>query len=84
MESGGKLPTNSKTLKCIDSFVAKYDHLTGETTVIRLNTEKYIRDLIESTRYQIVFTIFQLIWILTNVRLDPNQSENGKYKIISG
>ena len=41
------------------------------------------RNLIKSTRNQIVFTIFQLIWIQTDVRLDPNQSENGKYNLIS-
>ena len=31
---------------------------------------------------QIVFTIFQLIWNQTDVRLVPNQSENGKYNLI--
>ena len=30
-----------------------------------------------------VFTIFPLIWFQTEVRLDPNQSENGKYNLIS-
>ena len=44
----------------------------------------YLRNLIKSTRKQIVFTIFRLIWIQTDVRLDPNQSENGKYNLISG
>ena len=47
------------------------------------HTEKYFRNLIESTRNQIVFTIFRLVWIKTEVRLDPNQSENGKYNLIS-
>ena len=27
-----------------------------------------------------VFTFLRLIWIQTDVRLDPNQSENGKYR----
>ena len=31
-----------------------------------------------------LLTIFRLICILTNVRLIPNQSENGKYNLISG
>ena len=33
-----------------------------------------------STLNQIVFAIFRLIWIQTDVRLDPNQSENDKIK----
>ena len=49
-----------------------------------LHTEKYLRNLIKSTRNQIVSTIFRLIWHQTNVRLVPNQSENGKYNLISG
>ena len=28
--------------------------------------------------------IYRLIWIQTNFHLDPNQSENGKYDLISG
>ena len=39
---------------------------------------------IESNRDQIVFTIFRLIWNQINVCLDPNQSQNGKYNLISG
>ena len=35
-----------------------------------LHKEKYFRNLIISTWYQIVFTIFRLIWIQTDVRLD--------------
>ena len=46
--------------------------------------EKSFRNLIKSTRNQIVCTIFRLIWIQTDVRLDPIQSENGKYILISG
>ena len=48
------------------------------------HTEKSFRNLIKSTRNQIVFTIFRLIWIQTDVRLDPNQSEDGNYNLISG
>ena len=48
------------------------------------HTEKYFLNLVELTRNQIVFTIFRLIWIQTGFRLDPNQSENGKYNLISG
>ena len=48
------------------------------------HTEKFFRNLIKSTWNQIIFTIFRLIWIETEVRLDPNQSENGEYNLISG
>ena len=47
-------------------------------------TEKSFRNLIKLTRNQIVFTIFRLIWNQTDVRLDPNQPDNGKYNLISG
>ena len=49
-----------------------------------IHAEKYFQNLIKSTRNQIVFTIFRLIWNQTDIRLDPNQSENGKYNLISG
>ena len=49
----------------------------------RLHTEKSFRFLIKSTRNQILFTIFLLIRNQMYVRLDPNQSENGKYNLIS-
>ena len=42
------------------------------------------RNLIKSTRNHIVFTIFRLIWNQTDARLILNQSENGKYNLISG
>ena len=48
-----------------------------------LYTEKYFWNLIKSNRYQIIFTIFWLIWNQTDVRCVPNQSENGKYNLIS-
>ena len=41
------------------------------------------RNLIKSNRNQIVFTVFRSIWSQTDVHLVRNQSENGKYKLIS-
>ena len=41
------------------------------------------RNLIKSNQNQIVFAILRLIWIQTDVRLDPNQPENGKYNPIT-
>ena len=48
-----------------------------------LHTEKSFRNFIKSTRNQIAFTIFRLIWNQTVVRLVPNQSQNCKYNLIS-
>ena len=48
-----------------------------------VHTEKSFRNLMKSTWNQILLTIFRLIWIKTDVRLVPNQSENGKYNLIS-
>ena len=45
------------------------------------HAENYFRNLVKSNRNQIEFTIFRLIWIQTEVRLESNQSENGKYII---
>ena len=47
------------------------------------DTDKSFRNFIKSNQNQIILTIFQLIWIETNVYLVPNQSENGKYNLIS-
>ena len=47
-------------------------------------TDNYFINLNKSTRNQIVFTIFRLIWNQTDVRLFPNQSENVIYNLISG
>ena len=44
-----------------------------------LHTEKYFRNLIKSSRNQILFITIQLILNQTDVHLVPNQSENGKY-----
>ena len=49
-----------------------------------VQTEKSFQNLIKSTRNQIVFIISQLFWNQTEVLLFPNQSENGKYNLISG
>ena len=50
---------------------------------IPLHTEKSFRNLIKSNRNQIVLSSFRLILSQTDVRLVPNQSENGKYNLIS-
>ena len=50
-----------------------------------IHTENFfLKNLIKETRNQIVFTVFRQIWIQTDVRLDPNQSENGKYNLTLG
>ena len=54
------------------------------TSWMNVHTDKYFRNLIKSNWYQIVFTIFLLIWIQTDVCLVPNPSENGEYNLISG
>ena len=56
--------------------------LSGWTCAVFLLTEKSYRNLVKPTRNQIVFTIFRLIWIQTDDRLDPNRSENSKYNLI--
>ena len=50
----------------------------------RLHAEKNFLNIVESSQNQIVLTIFRLIWHQTDVRLVPNQSENGKYNPIPG
>ena len=60
-------------------------HRVSESSRRCAYTQRNIfENLIKSTCNQIVFTIFRLIWILTDVRLDPNRSEIGKYNLISG
>ena len=44
----------------------------------------FFQNLIKSTRNQIVFSTFRLIWIQTDVSLDPNQSENAEHNLILG
>ena len=56
----------------------------GSTSAIRrIHAETFFRNFIKSNRIQIVFTIFRLIWNQTDVRLVPNQLENGKYNLMS-
>jgi len=50
---------------------------------LALHTEKTFWNLVNSNLNHIVFTIFRLIWNQTDVHLDPNRSENGKYNLIS-
>ena len=50
----------------------------------KLHVQKYFLNLVESTRNQVVFTIFRLNGIQTDVRLDPIQSGNVKYNLILG
>ena len=57
------------------------EHMLGLEEL--LHTDKSFRNIIKSIRNQIIFTIFQLIWNQTVVRLVPNQSKNGKYNRIS-
>ena len=63
---------------------------TGKTTAIRREKirgrleSKYFRNLIKSNQNQIVFTMHRLIWYQTDASgCVPNQSENGKYNLIS-
>ena len=46
-------------------------------------TEKSFRNIIKSSWNQIVSTVFRLVLIQTDFRLDPNQSENDKWNLIS-
>ena len=47
------------------------------------NAEESFPNLVKSNLNQIVFTMHRLIWNKTDVRLVPNQLENGKYNLIS-
>ena len=42
----------------------------------------FFRNLMKENRNQIPFTILRLIWNQTDVRLVPNQSENGESNLI--
>ena len=64
-------------LKVVNTIWFKFD-LIRFTCVY----EHAHRNLIKSARNQIVFTIVRFIWIQTEVRLDSNQLENGKYNQI--
>ena len=78
------LPTVFGTEKFLWEFGVCPVESCGGRSGTPSHTEKSFRNIIKSTRNQIVFTIFRLIWIQTDVRLDPNQSEIGKYNLISG
>ena len=52
--------------------------------LLKLTHRKFFRNLIKLNRNHIVFTIFRLVWNQTDVRLVPNQSENGIHNMISG
>ena len=65
----------------ISSTNFEHDRSTCENF---MHTEKSFRNLIKLTWNRIVFPIFRLIWSQTDVRLDPDQSKNGKYNLISG
>ena len=57
--------------------------LDGKKYNILWTIQKSFRNLIKLNQYQIVFTIFRLIWNQTDVRMIPNQSVHGKYNPIS-
>ena len=63
--------------------------LSDSCTPVCCTHREFFFNLVKSTRNQIVFTIFRIIWIQTKVRLDLNenpfgskQSENGNYNLI--
>ena len=64
-----------------DGFVSIREVLPSCTI---LHKEIFFWNLIELNRNQIIFTIFQLIWNETEIRLVPKQSESGKYNLILG
>ena len=73
-----------KLLYLSDSYERIYFYERIFLSVQLLHTGKYFQNFIKSTRNQIAFTIFWFIWIQMDARLDPYQSENGKYNLISG
>ena len=75
---------NTIKLLSIWKAVKIYFLLRQQQSRDRLHTEKSFRNLIKSTGNQIVFTVFRLTWIQTDVRLVLNQPKNGKYNLISG
>ena len=68
------------------AYLLCYSEQTGvlqKPSLNWLHTEKSFLNLVKlSRRNQIVFIISRLIWIQMKVRLDTNQSENGKYNLI--
>ena len=51
----------------------------------RLGTQRNpFKILLNQPEIRLYLTIFRLIWIQTDFGLDPNQSENDRYNLISG
>ena len=67
----------------INIIYLHYELFAFQIVKLPLHIETYFLNLAASTWNQIVFTIYRLISIQTDVRLVPNQSENGKYNLIS-
>ena len=64
------------------SFLMRFRGRRGNFNLLA-HTEKSFQNLIKSNRNHIVFTIIRFIWNQTYARLVINQSENGKYNLIS-
>ena len=67
----------------IPPFCGIWESLNSKMVKIQ-HTEKSFQNLIKSIRNQIVIIIIWSIWNQTDVRLVPNQSENGIYNLNSG
>ena len=66
------------------SYLSRFEyHLRVFVAIGSMHTGKSFRNLIKWNRNQIVFIIFRWICNQTDVRLVPNQTENGIYKLIS-
>ena len=63
-------------------LVSRVGRVRISSAAIRM--EKLHRSGVQLSEGQKIFIIFWLIWNQTDVRLDPNQSKNGKYNLISG
>ena len=53
-------------------YIIQYT-ISSNTTLVSIHAEKFFRNLIKSTRNPIVFAIFRLILIQTEVPLDAKQ-----------
>ena len=58
----------------VEKYVAGMYREMISLLIAYLHTEKCFRNLVKSTRIQIVFTIFRFIWNQPDVHLVPNQS----------
>ena len=79
----GPFPLYATRSISIVFLIAIMGWLDVASTLHNNHTEKSFPSLIESNRNQIVFTNFRLIWNQTDAHLVLNQSENGKYYLIS-